>query len=643
MKRFQYYKVASLSPEVQIGNPMANANEILSLLQELPKDTQLAVFPELAITGYTCQDLFYEDSLLESALQALEHVVTNMPKTIIAIIGLPLVVDHKLYNTAAVCIKNKVLGFHAKTFIPNYNEFYETRWFSSSRQLKDHSSISLLNENVPVSDHLLFMDTTTKACIGVEICEDLWVPIPTSSKSALAGANIIANCSASNELIAKQAYRRNLVMNQSARTYTGYIYSSASFSESTSDLVFSHHDIICESGTILAECTLENPKKYIVSEIDIQHLNSERLKNKTSFEEIIDGYTIISYASHAFKDIELTQTINPYPFVIQDVQKRKQRSQEILHIQAQGLATRLKKIHSENVVIGISGGLDSTLALLVCHEAFQMNHLDPKGIHAITMPGFGTTKRTKSNAQKLMDLLNVSSEEISIVNSVNQHFKDIHHNPDIKNITYENSQARERTQILMDLANTYNGFVIGTGDLSELALGWCTYNGDHMSMYAVNASIPKTLVRYICETKALSYKEENQLELYKVLMDICDTPVSPELLPPDENGQIQQKTEDVLGSYDLHDFFLYHMLRFHESPTKIYELAKVAFETIEPSKIYESLKTFYSRFFMQQFKRNCMPDGVKVGSICLSPRGDWRMPSDANKELWLNELNNLIA
>ena len=630
MHRYSYYKVATCTPEVYIGDPYANKKEILDCINQLDQDTQLVVFPELCITGYTCQDLFYETTLLDNAKKVLFEIVEELPENLVTVLGLPLQIKNKLFNCAAICFNHKILGFQVKTYIPSYNEFYETRWFSNAEELEENTYY----EDIPVSNHIIFEDKTTKAKIGVEICEDLWVTIPVSSLHSLAGANVLCNLSASNDVISKANYRKNLVLDQSAKTYAAYIYTSAGPSESSSDLVFSGHNLICENGTLLNETKTE---KIMYSQIDLDHLNHDRLHFKTSMQDFIHTpYTAVSFESKKLENINLTRKINPYPFVPNNQEERINRCLEILHIQAQGLATRLKKIHCKDVVIGISGGLDSTLALLVCAQAFKICQYDTKGIHAITMPGFGTTKRTKSNAQILMDLLQVSSEEISIVDGVNQHFKDIHHDPSIHNITYENSQARERTQILMDLSNSYNAIVVGTGDLSELALGWCTYNGDHMSMYAVNASVPKTLVRYIVESVAL--KDE---VLHDVLVDICDTPVSPELLPPDQNGKIAQKTEEVLGSYDLHDFFLYQMLRFHDEPRKIYELACIAFNEIDKKQIKTAIKTFYNRFFSQQFKRNCMPDGVKVGSICFSPRGDWRMPSDASRSLWTNQLENL--
>lgn len=642
MKRYQYYKTAALTPPVQIGNPQANVKAILELLREFDPDTQLAVTPELAITGYTCQDLFYESLLKEQAMKALEFFCQEMPENMAVVIGVPVECQNHLYNCGAFCFNHEVLGFYAKNYLPNYNEYYEPRWFASASLLPEQATVEFMGKQVPICKAIVFEDQATGAVIGPEICEDLWVSIPVSSLLASAGANILTNCSASNDYIGKEAYRKNLVLSQSARSYAAYIYASAGPDESSSDLVFGGNDLIAENGRLLAESSLARPKPFIQAEIDLEILKNDRLKYKTSFEAPAADVFRVTYQSVPFKEIELERRIEAYPFVPADSEKRISRCQEILRIQARGLATRLEKIHCSNVVIGISGGLDSTLALLVCVRAFKMAHLDLKGIHAITMPGFGTSDRTHSNSWKLMELLGVSPSEITIGDAVNQHFKDIGHNPQVHDITYENSQARERTQILMDLANQVNGLVIGTGDLSELALGWCTYNGDHMSMYAVNVSVPKTLVRYIVESEAILARKEGKEELASVLEDICATPVSPELLPPDTSGKIAQKTEEVLGSYDLHDFFLYHMLRYHESPHKIYELALLAFPKVSAEAILKALRTFYNRFFAQQFKRNVMPDGVKVGSINFSPRGDWRMPSDAARTMWLKDLEEII-
>lgn len=637
MKRFDYYKAAVCTPPVSIGNPKANVDDMLRILQSLDPDTQLAVFPELAVTGYTCADLFYEDILLKEAMTQLVRLAEQAPENMAVITGIPLKAGTRLFNAAAFLFDGEVLGFYVKHHLPGYNEYYEPRWFSPARDL-DVSDVKVNGVDVPVSGKILFADETTDAVIGIEICEDLWVAVPPSSGHAQAGANILVNCSASNEVIAKNRYRRDLVSSQSAKTYSGYLYCSAGPDESSTDLVFSGADLMAENGKILAETASE---ESISCEIDLQHLKNDRLKFKTSLQENREGYTVVTYASANLETIELTRAVEAYPFVPGDLNRRLERCETILGIQAQGLATRLKKIGCRQAVIGISGGLDSTLALLVTVRAFRILGLPVSGITAVTMPGFGTTKRTKSNADELMELLGVTRMEVSIAASVRQHFADIGQDESVHDITYENGQARERTQILMDLANKVNGIVIGTGDLSELALGWCTYNGDHMSMYAVNASVPKTLVRYLVESEALSARKAGNTKLERVLLDICDTPVSPELLPPDKDGNIAQKTEEVLGSYDLHDFFLYHMLRYHESPEKIFELARLAFPQVDAGKIKESLRTFYRRFFAQQFKRSCLPDGPKVGSICLSPRGDWRMPSDASAALWLKQAEEL--
>lgn len=647
MNPYSYYGTAALTPPVAVADPMSNAQSILALCEKLDDDIRLAVTPELSLSGYTCQDLFYETLLQQECLNALEYLCRNLPEQLALVVGLPLQVENHLYNAAAFIHNHEVLGFAVKTHLPSYNEYYEPRWFTSSIYLPDNAAVHFGKKRVPVSDRLLFEDFSTGAVIGLEICEDLWVASPISTRHAQAGANILCNLSASNEVIAKEEYRLSLVANQSARCFAGYVYASAGPDESSSDLVFGGQDIIAENGKILAASSLMHPADFIEAQIDLEILKNERMKYKTSFESVAEGYICIAFASRPVSEITLRRPVNPYPFVPSDEKNRIERCQKILAIQAQGLATRLKKINCSNVVIGISGGLDSTLALLVCARAFRILHLDPKGIHGISMPGFGTTARTKNNADELMQLLGVSSQTISIKEAVAQHFKDIGHDPAVHDITYENSQARERTQILMDLANKYNGIVIGTGDLSELALGWCTYNGDHMSMYAVNVSVPKTLVRYIVESEAVLAGEQGDEKLKAVLLDICDTPVSPELLPPDPDGKIAQKTEEVLGSYDLHDFFLFHMLRSHERPRKIFDLACLAFNgnqggpNVPPADILKAMKTFYPRFFSQQFKRNVMPDGVKVGSVSFSPRGDWRMPSDASRNAWMKEVSEI--
>lgn len=641
MKPYAYYEVAALTPSVSIGDPMVNAMNILSLCEKLPETVRLAVSPELSLTGYTCQDLFYESLLQKKVLEALEWLCKKLPAHLSLLVGLPLQVENHLYNAAAFISNHQVLGFYAKNYLPNYNEYYEPRWFTSALYLPENATVHFMKRAVPVRERIVFEDFTTGAVIGPEICEDLWVSIPVSSRLAAAGANVLCNLSASNEVIAKEEYRTSLVLEQSARNYAAYIYASAGPDESSSDLVFGGQKLIAENGHILAQSSILHPQETITAQIDLEILKNERMKYKTSFESLEDGVTKVPFASKPVHSIELKRTVNAYPFVPSDLHRRIARCQKILTIQATGLATRLKKIHCSKVVLGISGGLDSTLALLVCVRAFDLLHLDKSGIIAVTLPGFGTTDHTKSNAMKLMELLHVTTKVIPIADAVSIHFRDIGQDPNTFDITYENSQARERTQILMDLANKENALVIGTGDLSELALGWCTYNGDHMSMYAVNVSVPKTLVRYLVETEALEAKNQGNTALYDVLTSICDTPVSPELLPPDKDGSIAQKTEQVLGSYDLHDFFLYHMMRFHESPSKIFDLACHAFPNTDPKEILKTLRLFYQRFFSQQFKRNVMPDGVKVGSVNFSPRGDWRMPSDASRSMWMADLDSI--
>ena len=636
MKRFDYYTVATATFDVQIANPKKNTDAMLNILKNTKKDTQLVIFPELAITGYSCQDLFFETKLLETAKQQLIRLQQEMPDNMAVVAGLPLQIGNKLYNAAAFLFHHDILGFYVKSNLANHNEFCESRWFST---LENDTMIEWDGKNIPVSSHIVFKDTTTLAQIGIEIGEDLFNIIPVSTYHALNGANILAGPSASSDIVGKKEYIKNLVCQHSAQCFSAYAYVSAGNQESTADLVFSGQSFFTENGQVIQESKNAN---ITYAQFDLQHLTNERMHFKSSFESKTPyNYQTITYASKPQPTIELERNIPAYPFVPKDLEERIVRCEEILQIQAQGLATRLKKIHCKDVVIGISGGLDSTLAILVADLAYDILGYDKKGIHAITMPGFGTTSRTKSNAQILMDLIGTHSEEISIAKAVRQHFADISHDESVHDITYENSQARERTQILMDLANHYNAIVVGTGDLSELALGWCTYNGDHMSMYAVNASVPKTLVRFIVESKAILSQRNGNESLANVLKDICDTPVSPELLPPDPDGKIQQKTEEVLGSYDLHDFFLYHMLRFHESPEKIFELAKYAFKDVEEDTIRKAIQTFYWRFFTQQFKRNCMPDGVKVGSIAFCSRSDWRMPSDACMELWTQEAKSL--
>lgn len=639
MKNYGYLKAACITPVVSIADVDANRKAIQRLLQALDKDVRLAVFPELSLCGYTCQDLLYQSVLLDECLAALKTLRDENESEAIIAIGLPVRQGNHLFNCAAFLYKHKLLGIVPKTYVPNYNEFYEKRWFSSSTQ-RLGDTISLFGETIPFTENLLIHDVTSEAIIAGELCEDLWVPVPPSTRHVCHGANVIVNLSASNEIIGKSDYRKTLITTHSAKTMCGYVYTSAGVSESTSDLVFSGHDIIADNGAIISESEILKEEHILYGEIDLEKCRSERMKFQTALElQDTQPYTKVCIQTAPITSpLQLARSISPYPFVPSDPTLRSSRCMQILNMQAAGLSQRLKKIHCEHLLIGISGGLDSTLALIVASMAFERIKLPSKNIIAVTMPGFGTTKRTQGNSHKLMEALHTTSREILIHDACQQHFQDIGHDASLQDITYENTQARERTQILMDLANAYNGIVLGTGDLSELALGWCTYNGDHMSMYAVNASIPKTLVRYLVETYAEAMQEQGRSDIAAVLRDICATPVSPELLSPKDNGEIAQITEDSIGSYDYHDFFLYHMLRNGYAPAKILELACIAFGTEKREAIINTMQTFYRRFFSQQFKRNCLPDGVKIGSICLSPRGDWRMPSDASAALWLRQV-----
>lgn len=642
MNGFGYYHVACATPPVSVGDVKANTAEILRIASMCDPQTRLLVFPELCLSGYTCGDLFYESLLLDACEEALEELCEKLRDDLLVVVGVPLRHEDRLYNCAAFLFNHELLGIQVKSYIPNYNEFYEKRWFSSGFDLIGER-FAWHGATVPFTTRLLIHDTTTQAVIGADICEDLWAMIPPSTLHALHGANVIVNLSASNESIAKARYRRELVVNQSAKCNCGYVYCSAGKSESTSDLVFSGHDLIADNGVLIREAGFLDHAELLYGEIDLERCRQDRMHYhaiKPSFAQSEYAQVTIASKPRALP-LQLTRFISPYPFVPADETDRSKRCHEIRMIQAAGLAQRLAKINCTHLVVGISGGLDSTLALIVAIEAFAMNRYPSENIIAVTMPGFGTSGRTHTNSNDLMKHFHVTAKEIPIHDAVKQHFQDIGHDEYLHDITYENAQARERTQILMDLANQHDAIVLGTGDLSELALGWCTYNGDHMSMYGVNASIPKTLVRYIVETYAREKQASGETALAATLFDICETPVSPELLPPDENGAIAQKTEESIGSYDLHDFFLYHMLRNHFAPAKINALARIAFPKLEPSVIRDTMKTFYRRFFTQQFKRNCMPDGVKVGSICLSPRGDWRMPSDASMALWMREVERL--
>ncbi len=639
---YGFVKVAAAVPAVKIADCKYNAEQIESLITVAEgKGVQIIAFPELSITAYTCGDLFAQQLLLQEAEMALLQIInTTRQLNIISIVGMPVATGSTLLNTAVVFQKGKILGVVPKTYLPNYKEFYEMRWFASALDIEEEA-VRLCGQLAPLGTKLLF--DTPEACFGIEICEDMWAPIPPSSTLALKGAEIIFNLSADNEGIGKNAYLRSLISQQSARTIAGYVFSSCGFGESTTDVVFGGNGLIYENGILLAASErFSFEEQLIISEIDVECLRTERRINTTfaanqancSEEKAIH----ISTEMVNSKALELTRPVNPHPFVPTG-NTLNERCEEIFAIQVAGLAKRLVHTHCRTAVVGISGGLDSTLALLVCIKTFDKLGFDRKGIVGITMPGFGTTDRTYHNAIDLMDSLGVTVREISIREACIQHFKDIDHDINVHDVTYENSQARERTQILMDVANQMNGLVIGTGDLSELALGWATYNGDHMSNYGVNGSIPKTLVKYLVEWVARNGVDSNS---GRTLLDIVDTPISPELIPADENGNIKQKTEDLVGPYELHDFYLYYFLRFGFRPAKIYYLARQAFNgKYEEETIKKWLTTFFRRFFNQQFKRSCLPDGPKVGSVALSPRGDWRMPSDASSAIWLRECEAL--
>lgn len=636
-----FIKVAAASPKLKVADCAYNGKEIIQMIQKAEEaGVKLLVFPELGITGYTCGDLFLQDELLENAGKTLKDIVSfTEGKDVFVFVGLPLLVKNKLYNVAAALQNGELLGFVPKHNIPAYSEFYESRHFRSGR----HEVTEVLFDcrYVPFGMNLLFTCDKLGITIAAEICEDLWTAIPPSSEHALAGANVIVNLSASNETTGKAAYRRELVKSQSARLYAAYLYACSGEGESTTDLVFAAHNLIAENGTILAESE-RFFSNLLVTEIDLQRLRSERRRVTCFASQENEAYTELFFSYPSLKEGEiqtaLTRTIDKTPFVPAGTLEREKRAKEITMIQAMGLRKRLEHTNCRTAVLGISGGLDSTLALLVTCKAFDLLGFPRKGIISVTMPCFGTTDRTYQNAVLLAKELGTEFVEVSIAEAVRVHLKDIGQDEAVHDVTYENAQARERTQVLMDIANQKNGMVIGTGDMSELALGWATYNGDHMSMYGVNASVPKTLVRCLVQYFA---KEQQGTALEKVLLDILDTPVSPELLPPSD-GEISQKTEDLVGPYELHDFFLYYVLRFGFRPEKVYRLAKKAFAgQYEEKEILHWLKTFYRRFFSQQFKRSCIPDGPKVGSVALSPRGDLRMPSDACAREWLEELEQI--
>ena len=645
-----FIKVAVTAPDSKVADCAYNIEKMIEKAEELAgKGVHIAVFPELGISAYTCSDLFLQEPLLTGAEKALEKFVKETKELdLLSVVSLPLRHQARLYNVAAVVKGGKVLGLVPKSHIPMYSEFYEGRHFASgdvaqaqgkyAEEKMGTHRLAFQKEEIVFGIRQLFCcEQMPELCLAVEICEDLWMPVPPSSYHAMAGATIIANASASDELTGKAAYRRDLVKNQSARTVSAYLYADAAMGESTTDLVYGGHHLIAENGTLLAE-NKAFAGEDAITEIDCKKLAAERRRMGTFPLYPVpenEGYVRHFFAFDTMEETKLTRKFEKTPFVPVDRGDREERCNEILNIQAAGLAKRLRHTGCKNAVIGLSGGLDSTLALLVTIRAFDQLNLDRKGIVSVTMPCFGTTNRTYDNAVKLAQELGTTLKEISIEKAVLQHFKDIGHDPEVQDVTYENGQARERTQILMNIANQAGGLVIGTGDMSELALGWATYNGDHMSMYGVNCSVPKTLVRFLVQ-----YFADNSGEgtLKDVLYDILDTPVSPELLPPKE-GEIAQKTEDIVGPYELHDFFLYHMLRFGYMPSKIYRIAKITFEgEYEAQTIYRWLSTFVHRFFRQQFKRSCLPDGPKVGSVAVSPRGDLRMPSDASDALWKEDL-----
>jgi NAD+ synthase (glutamine-hydrolysing) len=638
--------VAAAVPTVKVADVEYNVQQIESIIAQAEgRGVEVIVFPELCLTGYTCQDLFKEQILLDRAEEAVIMLLDFTRKLdIVSIVGTPLIINGLLYNCAVIIQGGSILGIVPKTYLPNYGEFYEKRWFASAQDLNP-ADIFFAGSTIHVSAEPQLFVTGDGMKFGVEICEDVWAPIPPSNNLALAGADIIFNLSASDELIGKHAYLKSLLAQQSARTISGYVYASSGFGESTQDVVYGGNAMLFENGKLLVEgARFSLQPQFQMCQIDVEKLRAERRENTTFINAQRGAHAIETALKHITpRDFVLTREINPHPFIPKD-DDMQASCEEILNIQVSGLVKRLYHINAQKAVIGISGGLDSTLALLVTVKAFDKLGIDRKGIIGITMPGFGTTDRTYNNAMKLMQTLGVTIREISIAKAVTQHFEDIGQDPKVHDITYENSQARERTQILMDVANKENAIVVGTGDLSELALGWATYNGDHMSMYGVNAGVPKTLIRYLVSYVAGEMATET-------LLDIIDTPISPELIPADEQGKIKQKTEDLVGPYELHDFFIYYFLRYGFSPKKIFLLAQRAFCTPSPvsgrEELYTEdvvkkwLMTFCRRFFTQQFKRSCLPDGPKVGSVSLSPRGDWRMPSDASYNIWLKECAEL--
>lgn len=643
-----YLRVAAAVPAVNVAGVESNVTSILDLLRKLDSEgVELAVFPEMCVTAYTCADLFHSQTLLNAAELGLEKILRESADLNLTFaVGLPVSANNALYNCAALCSNGKLLALIPKTFVPNYNEFYEKRWWTSAPSF--NVAINFAGQNTALGSHV--MVSVAGAKVAAEICEDMWAPIPPSTLAAMAGADVILNLSASDVLIGKHQYQRQLVVANSARSLCAYVYSSAGFGESSTDLVFDGPAYIAEKGKLLVSNTRWTMEPhYIVADIDLDAIARDRM-HTSSFVDCAsrinndddNSFTTVVAETKTVEKKEILRNISPTPFVPRDRVNLSARCDEITGIQVAGLAKRLQATHCSRLVVGISGGLDSTLAILVAARTFDRLGLDRKGIVAVTMPGFGTTGRTYNNAITLMRQLGVTLREISIAKSVEQHFSDIGHNPAEHDVTYENSQARMRTMILMDIANQVGGMVLGTGDLSELALGWATYNGDHMSMYGVNASVPKTLVRYLVEAFCENARKDGDKELADALADIIDTPVSPELIPADDKGNIVQKTEDLVGPYELHDFFLYYLLRYGFSPKRIFSMALQAFDgRYDRETIKKWITTFFRRFFAQQFKRSCLPDGPKVGSVCLSPRGDWRMPSDASSALWMDECRQL--
>lgn len=640
--KFGFITVAAAIPSVKVADTEYNIKQIEDFVAQAEgRGVEIIVFPELSVTGYSCQDLFLQQLLVELAEVAVMQLLDFSRKLdIICIVGAPVNISGSLYNCAVVIQHGVILGIIPKTYLPNYGEFYEKRWFTSSKDLKP-TDIRYAGNSVSITPGPTLFRTSDNALFGVEICEDVWAAEPCSNKLALAGADIIFNLSASDELIGKHIYLMNLLSQQSARTISGYVYSGCGFGESTQDVVYGGNALIYENGTLLSESERFSFKpQMIVNQIDIEKLRVERQKNTTFVNCRDDSNAVIKQTAVVQpKNFSLLREIDALPFVPDD-NDMEHSCNEIFSIQVAGLAKRIIHTACKHLIVGISGGLDSTLALLVCVKTFDKLGMNRKGIVGVTMPGFGTTDRTYNNALSLMNSLGVTIREISIADSVKVHFNDIGHDISVHDVTYENSQARERTQILMDLSNQLKGMVVGTGDLSELALGWATYNGDHMSMYGVNAGIPKTLIKYLVRDVAYNAMDEKSRN---TLLDIIDTPISPELIPAEEDGTIKQKTEDLVGPYELHDFFLYYFLRFGFRPSKIYLLARKAFDAAdyEDDTIKHWIKVFFHRFFTQQFKRSCLPDGPKVGSVSLSPRGDWRMPSDASSALWLKECETL--